>query len=102
LARVRGAAIPVFDLRLFLGASSGTEAQRWVSVSIEGRGVALAVDEVLDVRELGSLPLAQMPPLLAAGAPAIEALASLDSQLLVLLQAARLLPVLDGLAAGPA
>jgi purine-binding chemotaxis protein CheW len=92
LAMVRGQAIPVLDLRRFLGLEAAVEALRWVSVSVDGRHVALAVDEVIDVRDLGESVLAQMPPLLAEAVPAVEALATLDSQLLLLLQAARLLP----------
>jgi purine-binding chemotaxis protein CheW len=102
LAVVRGRAIPVLDLRLFLGVDAPQEAQRWVSVAVAGRAVALAVDEVLEVRSLDASALAQMPPLLAGGAPSVEALGSLDSQLLLLLQAAHLVPEREWLSPSPA
>ena len=94
MARVRGVAVPVVELAWLLGAGSPREAQRWVALKADGRCVVLAVDEVLDVRDLDPQAMEAMPPLLAAGAPAVESLGSLDSKLLLILQAGRLVPEL--------
>jgi purine-binding chemotaxis protein CheW len=90
-AIVRGEAAPVLDGGLLLGGKALAAAGRFVTLRVDGRPVALAVDEVLGVRALGSAVLAELPPLLQ-NAATVESVGILDAQLLVLLQAARLVP----------
>lgn len=92
LARIRGQSLPVVDLAGLLG-MPGVAPQRFVTVAVGRRRAALAVGEVLGLRELpqgGSEPL---PPLLreAANEP-VQAIARLDAELLMVLNGARLLP----------
>jgi purine-binding chemotaxis protein CheW len=88
---VRGQPTPVLDAGLLLGGQALGGASRFVTLRVGGRRVALAVDEVLGVRRLGAQAIAELPPLLGSGETA-QALGILDAQLLVLLQAARLVP----------
>lgn len=92
LARVRSRLLPVVDLRLLLGDPAVDGGGRYVSLRVEDRRMALAVDQVLGLRAVPSGALEDMPPLLAAGSPAVEALATLDQGLLLLLRSARLVP----------
>lgn len=90
LARVRGQSVPVVDLAALLE-QVPRPAERFVLLRVDGRCVALAVGAVLGVR---ALTLAEtLPPLLGTVARrSVEALAWLDDQLLLTLDAARLLP----------
>jgi purine-binding chemotaxis protein CheW len=90
LVRSRGEAVPLVDLDALLGGAAG-EAGRYVSLRVQGRRVLLAVAAVEGLRPLEE-EAAGLPPLLAEGAPAVEALAALDQGLLLLLRGARLLP----------
>ena len=57
------------------------------------RRVALAVGAVIGVRTLPARSLEDLPPLLGGGrARVVEAIAALDSELLLVLQSARLIP----------
>jgi purine-binding chemotaxis protein CheW len=107
---LRGVATPVVDARkLFLAddrapASTSTAAARWVALRIDERRVALAVDAVLRPHAVSFDQPAEVPRLLAAS-PAITALGTLDSKLLMVLEGTRLptgddLAGLDGYAAG--
>lgn len=90
LARARGQSVPVVDLAALLG-EPPQAPERFILLRIEGRSVALAVGAVLGVRALA--PADALPPLLGAVARrSVEALAWLDDQLLLTLDAARLLP----------
>jgi chemotaxis signal transduction protein len=92
LARVRGQATVVVDLNRLLGAPDDTEAGRYVSLRLDGRRVALAVESARELRTIDSDVLAGMPPLLGEGGERFRALASLDESLLVVLNTAKLLP----------
>lgn len=92
LSRIRGGAVPVLDLRVLLGDPAGREGGRFVHLSVSERRVALAVDEVLGLQALEASALEALPPLLDPGSQAVEALASLDQSLLLILRSARLLP----------
>jgi purine-binding chemotaxis protein CheW len=108
LAIIRGAAVPVVDAaRLLLvpdadplplnsstsqSTASGA-ARRWIGLQLGGRRAALAVDAVVDVCLLPAALLAQIPPLLReASAERVQAIGTLDAQLLMVLEAARLVP----------
>lgn len=89
---LRGAPVPVVDARRLLGAPISSPPTRLVSLRIDGRSVALAVDEVLGVGL--PPPGRELPPLLRdAQTDVIDTLGRLDSELLVVLRAARLVPV---------
>jgi purine-binding chemotaxis protein CheW len=92
LAVIRGEAVPVVSLtRLFDPAATET-AGRFISVRIGQRRVALAVSEVLGMRQLPARQIAALPPLLGAvERSAVAGLEVLDLQLLLVLNCARLI-----------
>jgi len=88
---IRGAPVPVVDGAALLGADA--HATRLVIVRIDGRQVALAVDEVLGARPIGRDSLRVVPPLLReARGDAVSSIGSLDAELLLFLEAVRILP----------
>src|SRR5215471_17791700 len=92
LSVIRGEPVPVVDVAQLLGAEA-VQPRRLVTVRGARRPLALAVDAVLGVRAVAADQLSELPPL--AGAVASEvvaAIGTLDAQLLVVLQAARLVP----------
>jgi purine-binding chemotaxis protein CheW len=91
---IRAAAVPVVDMAMLTGAATSVSPRRYVSLRLgERRHVALAVEEVLGVRELDATSLEEIPPLLhGAAAEAISAILLLDGELLLVLQTARLIP----------
>jgi purine-binding chemotaxis protein CheW len=92
LARIRGAATPVVDLGALLGAPGEPAATRFLTLRLGGRAAALAVEEVLGVRELGAAS-GPLPPLLAgAPAEAVAEVGALDGELLFVLEAGSLVP----------
>jgi purine-binding chemotaxis protein CheW len=92
VAIIRGAPVPVVSLALVFGAAE-SQATRFVTVHIAGRTVALAVDEVVGVRTLPAASLHELPPLLRdAGTDTVAAIGTLDAQLLMVLNSARLIP----------
>ena len=104
VAIVRGSAVPVIDARRLLdpsadistslsAAAMSPTAARFVSLELGDRTAVLAVDAVLDVRSLAAGILAQIPPLLrGAGKELVSIIGALDAQLLLVLEAARLVP----------
>lgn len=88
LAVIRGEPTPVIDLARLLGTATGT-CTRFVTVAVDGRRAALAVDAVNGVRSLPAGALGTLPPLLRE-AERVEAVGRLDAQLLLVLRAARL------------
>lgn len=95
LAVIRGVPVPVVDLAGLLGGGKSGGASgitRFVSLRVDKRCVALAVEEVIDLRTLDASRLEDMPPLLADKSGAMDAVGILDAQLLLLLGAARMIP----------
>jgi len=100
LAMIRGLPTPVIDagrllnpLALAFSPTAPPPPSRFVSLKLGDRTVSLAVDAVLDVRSLAAGILAEMPPLLReAGEELVSAVGALDGQLLLVLEAARLVP----------
>lgn len=91
---VRGTPTPVLDLSIMLGGNSDSLYTRFVSLRVEERNAVLAVDTVIGIREFAASLLATMPPLLADVRPeVIEAISALDSELVLLLRSAGLIPV---------
>ena len=100
VAIVRGSAVPVIDAGRLLDPSAlpsaaitSLSAARFVSLELGDRTAVLAVDAVLDVRSLAAGIHAQIPPLLrGAGKELVSIIGALDTQLLLVLEAARLVP----------
>ena len=89
---LRGEAVPVIALFALLGAAR-TLPGRFVSLRVDGRSAALAVDAVLGVHALPTAVLDQIPPLLDGGAEAqVASIGVRDAALMVVLRAARIVP----------
>lgn len=100
LSVVRGASVPVVELsRLMSSPAAQAGITRFVTIHAEQRPVVLAVSAVVGVLAIDRATLSALPPLLAGGpAETITALGVRDRQLLLVLDAARLVP--DGIATG--
>jgi purine-binding chemotaxis protein CheW len=99
LAIIRGFPTPVVDAGSLVGpATSPTpilspSPARFVLLKLDERTAALAVDAVLDVCSLPSETLSNIPPLLLGGdAQLVSVMGALDGKLLLVLEAARLVP----------
>jgi purine-binding chemotaxis protein CheW len=91
---MRGAPTVVVDVaRCVYGESA--PFTRFVAVRMAERRVALAVDAVVGSLDIAQDRLAEVPSLVSA-ASAVDAIATLDSQLLLLLRTAKLLPDFAG------
>lgn len=86
---IRGLPVTVVDLGALLSGAGGGEPERFVTLRVPDRPVALAVDAVVGVR---TLPTAGLRPLLVAGGEPARAVARLDEALLAVLSSARLAP----------
>jgi purine-binding chemotaxis protein CheW len=93
MAIIRGMPLPVVELGALLDGRRSEHAQRLVTVRT-GRGqVALAVDSVMGLRNISRSSFRDLPPLLGgADTHAVSAIGALDAELLLLLNAARLVP----------
>jgi purine-binding chemotaxis protein CheW len=99
LAIIRGFPAPVVDASRLVGPATSPSSifspnsARFVSLKLGERTAALAVDAVLDVCSLSSDTLSMTPPLLQAGdAQRVSVIGALDTQLLLVLEAVRLIP----------
>jgi chemotaxis signal transduction protein len=89
---IRGSVAPVIDLGRLIGVTDSVPT-RFVTARVNGRIVALTVDEVVGVQRLTDDVLEELPLLLqSADREIFSAIASLDSHLLLVLQSAHLLP----------
>jgi purine-binding chemotaxis protein CheW len=92
VAVIRGDPLPVVDAASLLGAGE-SRPTRFVTVRAGDRRVGLAVDAVLGVQVISPTSLQELPPLLGdASAGVISAIGALESELLVVLRSARLVP----------
>lgn len=93
LSLIRGRPTPVIDGRILLGSSAGLPATaRYVVLELAGRRIALLVDAVLGIRDVGAAELEQLPLVLRdSQAAQVGALGALDAELLLVLKQARLL-----------
>jgi purine-binding chemotaxis protein CheW len=97
---IRGAPVPVVDLASLLGRGSSANGARLVVARAGERRVALWVDAVVGISPHQPAQLDELPPLLAEiRAELVEKIGMLDSELLLVLRASRLLPpgALEGL-----
>lgn len=95
VAIIRGRVTPVVDLGILFGAGAiaRTGSARLVALRVGDRAVALLVESVQAIRTLARGELESLPPLWqGAHPPAVAALGVVDRELLVVLEATRLLP----------
>lgn len=98
LALIRGSPIPVVALSALLKGNdeSDENSPRFVTVRTGATHVALAVSNVLGVHRIAAASLRDIPSLLKdADNDAVSAIGMADAELLLVLNAARLMP--DGL-----
>lgn len=89
---IRGAPVPVVDLGRIIG-NQTTNPTRLIAVRAAARTIALAVDAVLGVTAIAADASGQLPPLLRdAASDTINAISTLDCDLVIFLRAARLVP----------
>ncbi|HVT81303.1 MAG TPA: chemotaxis protein CheW [Phycisphaerae bacterium] len=96
IALVRGHAVPVIDLGILLGSDAAVSKSgtRFVLLQVGTRCAALRVDKVISVREFALDQFEALPPLWrGAENPGVAALGALDHELLLLLDAARIIPL---------
>jgi len=92
LSVIRGAPVPVVDVGLLV-AGEITRPARLVAIRTGGRITALAVDEVIGINAIAEDAFGRLPPLLQeAASDTISAIGAVDSELLICLQAGRLVP----------
>jgi purine-binding chemotaxis protein CheW len=91
---IRGEPTPVVDLKALLENSENSATYgRFVTLKLGERRVALGVDGVVGLRNLDVAQFGELPPILRnADAGLIEAIGTRDSQLLVVLRAAHIVP----------
>ncbi len=93
LAVIRGEPVPVIDLGALLGLPSSNALSRFVTLRVGARVAAIAVDDVLGVRDLAALRLEALPPVLdATGVNSVAEVGILDGDLLMVLEPLRELP----------
>jgi purine-binding chemotaxis protein CheW len=93
LSLIRGAPLPVVDMRRLLGHPPKGTPERYAVMNAGERRVALAVDRVIGIRWLEASALDLLPPLLRqAGEEVVAALGTVDRHLLMVLEVARVLP----------
>ena len=93
MALIRGTATPVVDAGALLGSDIPPAPTRFVTLKTDARRVALAVEAIIGVRKLATAALHDLPPLLrSANAELVSAVGMLDSELLLVLQTARIVP----------
>lgn len=88
-AIVRGGPMPVISGSRLLGFEGGA-SQRWLTLKVDDRRVALAVDEVVGLRDFASAARSQLPPLLRDKSDIFSSLATLDAELLLILRHTKL------------
>jgi purine-binding chemotaxis protein CheW len=97
LTVIRGVPTPVVDARRLRAGpdeAAPPPPRRLLRLRLGSRGAALAVDEVIGLRTVDAAGRDALPPLLGAVAgEAVEAIAQLDGELLLVLQASHLVVV---------
>jgi purine-binding chemotaxis protein CheW len=91
LAVIRGVPTPVVDAASLVGGGA-SRATRFVTVRTGTRCVALAVESVVGIAQIPAASLAALPQLLEDAADVVAAVGTLDSELLLVLRASRLVP----------
>lgn len=90
---IRGHPTPVVDVGRLVGGGETASVTRFVTVRTGDRIAALAVDAVLGLAPLDATRATELPSLLRhAGEDVVAALGTLDSSLLAVLDATRVVP----------
>lgn len=97
ISLIRGQGVPVIDLSKLLQNEPGP-VNRFVAVRIGERLCALAVGKVIGIESVASTEWQELPPLFR-DLEAAQGLSVLDRDLVLLLQTARLLPLIQSVAA---
>ena len=92
LALIRGNPVPVLDLGRLLGESADSRASRFVLLKLNGRRVAIAVEEVPGLRSLGRSLLSLSRILDEANPASVAGVSVSDQNLLFVLEVARIIP----------
>lgn len=93
LSIIRGTPVPVVDMGVLLGADAAAAPTRFITLRTADRLVALAVEEVVGVRELPAASIRSLPPLLDRIRPRVIARVGMrDRNLLVVLGDVRIVP----------
>jgi len=84
---IRGIATPVIDLGALVG-TPGEQVERFVTLRVGDKQVALSVNAVLGIRDLSAvLAMQELPPLLQrASEDVIETIGTLDEKVLMVLR----------------
>jgi purine-binding chemotaxis protein CheW len=92
LSVIRGVPVAVVDTGLLLG-EHATRCGRLVTIRAGTRTIALAVETIEGIRAIGADACLQLPPLLGdAATAAVDAIGTLDAELLFFLRTARIVP----------
>jgi purine-binding chemotaxis protein CheW len=92
VALVRGTPTPIVDAATLLGGAPA-RATRFVTLKTGPRRTVLAVEAVVGVVEIPSGSVGSLPPLFTeAGSDSIAAIGALDTELLLVVRSARLIP----------
>jgi len=90
---IRGQVVPVVHVAMLIGSAHHTLPARYVTLKLGDRQIALAVDDVIGVRNLAATATEYIPPLLSeSNSGAVAAIGTLDAELLLVLQGAHLIP----------
>lgn len=94
LSTIRGLSVPVVDLGLLLAHRERPGIfDRFVTLQVEDRLAALAVEKVEAVVTMHPSSFSKLPPLLAqAAGESVDGLSLVDSKLFLTLQASKLVP----------
>ncbi len=92
LCIIRGSPVPVVDPGLLFG-DQATQIGRLVVIRTGSRIISLAVETVLGIWAIGAETFSHLPPLLRdAATDTIDAIGTLDAELLFVLRTARIVP----------
>ncbi len=100
VVELRGAYLPVVDLRKRLALAATAPGERYVVAQLAGGArLALIVDRVIDVRRIPRAQLAPPPALTASASPCVVAVAKQGDDTVLVLELARLVDA-DALTGG--
>ena len=88
VAIIRGQPVPVLDTAQLLG-TEASPPERFVTLRVGDRQVALAVSQVVGIRAIPEAALHALPPLLQE-TQVVDSIGALDAELLLVLNQARL------------
>jgi purine-binding chemotaxis protein CheW len=92
LSIIRGVPVPVVDLGLIIG-DQITPTTRLITIKAAARTIALAVETVVGITAIAAEAAGRLPPLLRdAATETVSAIGARDTELIIFLHAARLVP----------